>query len=91
MGAIDSTKISGNFGPKLNGSVPFEVDHFSRSEFWLNGSCPTFNGYEPRIESGAPNVNFRDICSEDDLRSRIFETFVVKFLACLPFLGFSNI
>ena len=43
MGAIHSTKISGNFGPKLNGSVrynrksflktgpPFEVDHFSRS------------------------------------------------------------
>ena len=25
------------------------------------------------------------------LRSRIFETFVVKFLACLPLLGFSNI
>ena len=25
-----------------------------------------------------------------DLRSRIFETFVVKFLACLPLLGFSN-
>ena len=23
-------------------------------------------------------------CSEDDLRSRIFGTFVVKFLACLP-------
>ena len=51
-GAIHSTKISGNFGPKLNGSVrsnwksfektgpPFEVDHFSQSdqsEFWLNG------------------------------------------------------
>ena len=55
MGAIHSTKISENFGPKLNGSVrsnrksfektgpPFEVDHFSRSdqlEFWLNGSRP---------------------------------------------------
>ena len=54
-GAIHSTKLSGNFGPKLNGSVrsnrksfqktgtPFEVDHFSRSdrlEFWLNGSRP---------------------------------------------------
>ena len=50
LGAIHSTKISGNFGPKLNGSVrsnpknfektgpPFEVDHFSRSEFWLNRS-----------------------------------------------------
>ena len=55
MGAINSTKISGNFGPKLNGSVrsnrksfektgpPFEVVLFSRSdrlEFWLNGSRP---------------------------------------------------
>ena len=44
------------------------------------------------INSGAPNDNFRkNICSEDDLRSRIFGTFVVKFLACLPLLGFSNI
>ena len=56
-GAIHSTKISGNFGPKLSGSVwsnqksfektgpPFEVDHFSRPdrlEFWLNGSRPEF-------------------------------------------------
>ena len=32
-----------------------------------------------------------NICSEDDLRSRIFGTFVAKFLACLPLLGFSNI
>ena len=49
LGAIHSTKISRNFGPKLNGSVrsnrknfektgpPFEVD---RLEFWLNGSRP---------------------------------------------------
>ena len=43
-------------------------------------------------ESGAPNGNFREnICSEDDLRTRIFGTFVVKFLACLPLLRFSNI
>ena len=42
--------------------------------------------------SGAPNDNFRkNICSEDDLRSRIFGTFVVKFLVCLPLLGFSDI
>ena len=42
--------------------------------------------------AGAPNGNFREnICSEDDLRSRIFGTFVVKFLAYLPLLGFSNI
>ena len=56
-GAIHSTKLSGNFGPKLNGSVrsnrksfgktgpPFEVVLFSRSdrlEFWLNGSRLSF-------------------------------------------------
>ena len=29
-----------------------------------------------------------NICSEDNLRSRIFGTFVVKFLARLPLLGF---
>ena len=29
-----------------------------------------------------------NICSEDDLRSRIFGAFVVKFFACLPLLGF---
>ena len=40
----------------------------------------------------APNVNFRKISvREADLRSRIFGTFVVKFLVCLPLLGFSNI
>ena len=48
-------KISGNFGPDLNGlirsnrksfektSPPFEADHFSLSdrwEYWLNGSSP---------------------------------------------------
>ena len=32
-----------------------------------------------------------NIYSEDDLRSRIFGTFFVNFLACLPLLGFSNI
>ena len=58
-GAIHSTRLSGNFGPKLNGSVrsnwksfektgpPFEVVLFSRSdrlEFWLNGSRPKTSG-----------------------------------------------
>ena len=32
-----------------------------------------------------------NICSEDNLRSTIFGTFIVKFLACLPLLRFSNI
>ena len=44
------------------------------------------------VYTGVPNDNFRkNIFSEDDLRPGIFETFVVKFLACLPLLGFSNI
>jgi len=32
-----------------------------------------------------------NICSKDDLRSRIFGTFVVTFLASLPLLALSNI
>ena len=42
-----------------------------------------FCAYNTR--TGAPNDNLRkNICSEDDLRSRIFETFAVKCLARLP-------
>ena len=40
---------------------------------------------------GTQRQFLKNICSEDDLRSRIFGIFVVKFLACLPLLGFSNI
>ena len=51
-----------------------------------------FEAWHMKQRSGAPNGNFREnICSEDYLRTRIFGTFVVKFFACLPFLGFSNI
>ena len=45
----------------------------------------------PRVFRGTQRQFSEKICSEDDLRSRIFGTFVVKFLACLPVLGFSNI
>ena len=40
------------------------------------------------IMRGTQRQFLENICSEDDLRSRIFATFVVKFLACLPLLGF---
>ena len=43
------------------------------------------------ISRGTQRQFSENICSEDDLRSRIFGTFVVKCLACLPLLGFSNI
>ena len=46
---------------------------------------------EVPFNRGAQRQFSENICSEDDLRSRIFGTFVVKFLACLPLLGFSNI
>ena len=50
--------------------------------------------YEPmrrrELYRGTQRQFSENICSEDDLRSRIFGTFVVKFLACLPLLGFSN-
>ena len=50
------------------------------------------NSFKEKHITGAPNDNFREnICSEGDLRSRIFGAFVVTFLACLPLLGFSNI
>ena len=39
---------------------------------------------------GTQRQFLENICSEDDLRSRIFGTFVFKSLACLPLLGFSN-
>ena len=53
------------------------------------------DGFEQRLKPGKIRGTQRqfseNICSEDDLRSRIFGTFVVKFFACLPLLGFSNI
>ena len=43
------------------------------------------------LHRGTQRQFSENICSEDDLRSRIFGTFVLKFLAYLPLLGFSNI
>ena len=40
------------------------------------------------LNRGTQRQFSENICSEDDLRSRIFGTFFVKFLACLPLLGF---
>ena len=51
--------------------------------------CFTFFSY--RMVRGTQRHISENICSEDDLRSRILRTFVVRFRACLPVLGFSNI
>ena len=44
-----------------------------------------------RITRGTQHQFSVNSCSEGDLRSIIFGRFVVKFLAYLPLLGFSNI
>ena len=68
-------------------SAPSHVYNFNNYSVTLN-----IAGDNSTQKTGAPNGNFQEnICSEDDLRTRIFGTFVVKFLACLPLLGFSNI
>ena len=43
-------------------------------------------GPEKSWIKGTQRQFLENICSEDDLRSRILETFVVKFLACLSLL-----
>ena len=55
----------------------------------ISDSNDVFHG--PLHIRGTQRLFSENFCSEDDLRSRIFGTFVVKFLACLPLLGFSNI
>ena len=50
----------------------------------------TFSARNKAVNRGTQRRFLENICSEDDLRSRISGTFVVKFLACLPLLGFSN-
>ena len=59
------------------------------SLFTIYASCSSFF---PVLEIRDTLRQFSEnICSEDDLRATIFGTFVVKFLPCLPLLGFSNI
>ena len=60
--------------------------YFYSSCFWGEGSF-----FITKRIRGTQRQFSENICSEDNLRSRIFGTFVVKFLACLPLLGFSNI
>ena len=55
-------------------------------EFLFGGDT----SFSPLFDRGTQRQFSENICSEDNLRSRIFGTFVVKFLACLPVLGFSK-
>ena len=64
--------------------MPDDIPHtrpaFQRVVFWHDFEQPDTQS------QFSENVGL-----EDDLRSRIFGTFVVKFVACLPVLEFSNI
>ena len=55
----------------------------------INNSCCELELCGASVR-GTQRQFLENICSEDDLRPRIFGTFVVKFLACLSVLGFSN-
>ena len=61
----------------------------------MTSSPPKINEEKSRpwvhTHQGHPTSIFENICSEDDLRSRIFGTFVVKFFAGPLLPGFSNI
>ena len=86
-------KINDKVGLACLPAYSQDVTEIDDKDCWVTGITRTLlKAFQLSLASGAPNDNFRkNICSEDDLRSRIFETFVVKFLACLPLLGFSNI
>ena len=88
VGAIHLTKISGNFGPKLNGSVrsnrksfektgpPFEVVLFSRSdrlEFWLNGSRPvSCKSFNIKLQFITMTMQCNDYYSQSSVISMIW-------------------
>ena len=62
---------------------------YHRSESILLASS---NFGQRRLVIGGTQRQFSEnICSEEDLKYRIFGTFFVKFLFCLSLLGFSNI
>ena len=58
---------------------------------WARTFHSTPEGLGGQFVRGTQRQFLGNICSEDDYISRIFGTFVVKFLACLPLLGFWNI
>ena len=80
------------YAPNESGSIHHHHPHHHHHD-WLaeENSLVRCLYWKARYFRGAQQQFLENICSEDDLRSRLFVTFVVKFLACLPLLGFSNI
>ena len=67
--------------------IAFEWSHYRISSLQTQMSEPPPR-HGDHFLRGTQRQFSENISSEDDLRSRIVETFVVKFLACLPLLGF---
>ena len=83
------TSSSGSFSHPDHPDVTIKVPKKAvppKAKFPLELKVGRFSYYR-----GTQRQFSENICSEDDLSSRIFGTFVVKFLACLTLLGFSNI
>ena len=62
----------------------------TKPDIWCD-TCHTMRELINHFIRGNQRQFSENIYSEDDLRSSIFGTFVVRSLACLPLLGFSNI
>ena len=89
VGKLSKPRGNARMGDRKGGT---RKDLLSSLFAWSHFRTSCADNVHESQTSGAPNENLRKIiCSEDDLRSRIFGSFSVKFLACLPFLGFSII
>ena len=72
---------------KNSSETTFEENNSNLKKKTLDG----MDGGYPQSLRGGQRQFSENICSKDDLRSGILETFAVKLLVCLPLLGFSNI
>ena len=73
--------------------MEFACSNLKRVVAWegqrrINLGCRYPRKYLLTCRKRHPTSIFGNIFSEDDLRSRNFGTFVVKFLACMPLLEF---
>ena len=80
--------LRGHLFPFLATVMMFKLLKMSSVSSPFKQKAPTMSTHCVRSTQRQFSEN---ICSKDDLRSRIFGAFVVKFLACLPLPGFSNI
>ena len=74
----------------LKGKQQIRFDSYGVRNSELIVSHISFRDCRVHIISGTQRQFSENICTEDDLRSRMFGTFVVKFHACLPLLGLTD-